>query len=185
MSTCMVKRWQLAFPSLKPNKTPVKERSSAGISMVWAFVLYSLLFLLLVVAPVGLIFLVLFLLEHERRLWQRESPAAKHLGARLEGTPFLARIAGRFPRAWPFLTYRFRTNDPWGLLATLAVCASAFGGWIFLGVMRHVLGKDPLVTFDRRLHNVAVLFRAANMTSFMLVLTNLGSVTVLIQEATR
>ncbi|MEO6138083.1 MAG: phosphatase PAP2 family protein [Luteimonas sp.] len=148
--------------------------------MLSAFVFYSLLFVLLVVAPVGLIFIVLLSLEHERRLWQREAPVAKHLGARLEDTPFLASIAKRFPRAWLLLTHRFRTSDPWGLPATFAVFASALGGWIFLGVMRHVLGKDPLVTLDLRLHNVMVLFRTANMTSFMLVLTNLGSVTVLV-----
>jgi membrane-associated phospholipid phosphatase len=147
--------------------------------MLSAFVFYSLLFVLLVVAPVGLIFLVLLFLEHERRLWQREAPAAKRLGAKVEGGSLLASVAMRFPRAWALLTHRFRTDDPWGLPATFAVCASAFGGWIFLGVMRDVLGKDPLVTLDLRLHNVVLLFRSANMTSFMLVLTNLGSATVL------
>jgi membrane-associated phospholipid phosphatase len=156
-----------------------KLQCRSGSSMLSAFVFYSFLFLLLVVMPVALIFVVLLFLEHERRLWQREAPAAKHLRARLEGIPLLANIVKRFPRAWALLTHRFRTDDPWGLTATLAICASAFGGWIFLGVMRHVLGKDPLVTLDIRLHNAVLLFRTTNMTSFMLVLTDLGSATVL------
>jgi membrane-associated phospholipid phosphatase len=147
--------------------------------MLSAFVFYSFLFTLLVVAPVGLIFVVLLFLDHERRLWQREAHGAKHLGARLERTPMLASLARRFPRAWALLTHRFRTDDPWGLPATLAVLASVFGFWVFLGVLRDIAGKDPLVTLDIRLHNAVLLFRTANMTSFMLVLTGMGSPVVL------
>ncbi len=102
--------------------------------MLSAVVFYTLLFVLLVVAPVGLIFVVLLFLEQERRLWKREAPAAKHLSARLEGVPFLASLARRMPRTWVLLTHRFRTDDPWGLAATFAVCVSAFGGWFFRGV---------------------------------------------------
>ena len=147
--------------------------------MLSAVVFYTLLFVLLVLAPVGIILVFLLFLEQERRLWQREKPAATHLGAGLERFPFLASLARRFPRAWALLSHRFRTDDPWGLAATFAVCASAFGDWIFRGVMRDVLGKDPLVTLDLRLHNAMLLFRTAHMTSFMLVLTGLGSGTVL------
>jgi membrane-associated phospholipid phosphatase len=53
------------------------------------------------------------------------------------------------------------------------------GLWFFAGIIQDLVGKDPLVLLDVRLHNSVPLFRSTAMTWFMLALTEIGSPAVL------
>ncbi|MBC7607954.1 MAG: LssY C-terminal domain-containing protein [Polaromonas sp.] len=147
--------------------------------MLSALIFYTLLFLALIVIPVGLILVVLLFLDHERQLWQRLEPIVSPLGRLLARNPELISIVNRFPRVARFCTHRLDTRDPWGLPATIAGGVMILGLWFFLGVLQDIVAKDPLVLIDLRLHNAVPLFRTAGMTTFMLLLTELGSATVL------
>jgi len=147
--------------------------------MLAALIFYASLFLTCVIAPVALILFALLLLDHERRLWLRVTPVAGPIGGKLAKMPVVLDLLKRFPRTTVFLRHRIAPHDPWGLPATIAALGILFGLWFFIGVLEDIAAKDPLVTLDLRLHNTVPLFRTAGMTGLMLVLTNLGSTTVL------
>lgn len=144
-----------------------------------AFIFYTLLFFILVVFPVALILVVLFFLEHERKLWQRVTLVIGPIGQMLGQSPVAVGIGGRFPRTMRFLAHRLDPRDPWGMPATVAGIVMFVGLWFFLGVLQDLVAKDPLVILDLRLHNAVPLFRTAGMTRFMLVFTELGGTAVL------
>jgi membrane-associated phospholipid phosphatase len=147
--------------------------------MLSALIFYTLLFIALVVAPAGLILVFLLFLDHEHQLWQRATPIIWPIGAMLARMPVIVGLGRRFPRTTAFLVHRFDSGDLWGLPATVAALGTFSGMWFFLGVLQDIVAKDPLVTLDVRLHNAVPLFRTTDMTWFMLVLTELGSSTVL------
>src|SRR5512140_224542 len=83
------------------------------------------------------------------------------------------------PRLLAFLGRRLHPRDPWGLRATAVGLVVLVGLWFFFGVLEDLVGKDPLVTIDLRLHNPVPLLRSAATTRVMLVLTEFGSGPVL------
>ena len=83
------------------------------------------------------------------------------------------------PRLLAFLGRRLHPRDPWGLRATAAGLVVLVGIWFFLGVLEDLVGKDPLVTIDLRLHNTVPLIRSAATTRVMLLVTEFGSAGVL------
>ena len=147
--------------------------------MLPAFIFYTCLFVALVLAPAGLILVVLLFLEHKRQLWQRLSPVVGPMSATMAQQPFVRGLRMRFPRTAGFLAHRLDPHDPWGLPWTVACLGILVGVWFFLGVMQDIMARDPLVVLDIRLHNAVPLFRTSAMTWFMLTLTGLGSATVL------
>ena len=144
-----------------------------------AFIFYSLLFLALIVIPAASVLAVLLFLDHERQLWQRVEPIVSPIALMLTRNPKLISIVNRFPRVAGFCRHRLNPRDPWGLPATVAGGVMFLGLWFFLGVLQDLVAKDPLVLLDLRLHNTVPLFRTAGMTTFMLLLTELGSAMVL------
>jgi undecaprenyl-diphosphatase len=147
--------------------------------MLSAIIFYTFLFLAMVVVPAGLILVVLFLLDHEHRLWQSVTAVAGRIGAMMAQRPVISGVRKRFPRTADFLGRRLDSHDPWGLPATVAGLGILFGLWFFLGVLQDIVAKDPLVALDIRLHNAVPLFRSTGMTWFMITLTQMGSATVL------
>ena len=147
--------------------------------MVAALVFYTFLFLLLVVAPAGLILVVLLFLDHERRVWKRVTPFIGPIARKMAQRPGVLGLRKRFPRITGFVIHRLDPHDSWGLSWTVAVIAITAGLWFFIGVTAQIVAKDPLVTLDLRLHNAVPLFRTIGMTWFMLALTTLGSPLVL------
>lgn len=147
--------------------------------MLSALFFYAFLFLTLIVVPAGLILVVLLVLEHKRRLWQRVTPAIEYLGAMMAQWPVIINLRKRFPRTTRFLVRRINPYDPWGLPGTVASIGILVGLWFFLGVLQDIVAKDPLVILNIRLHNTVPLFRSTGMTWFMLAVTQLGSGTVL------
>ena len=147
--------------------------------MLSALFFYAFLFLTLVVVPAGLILVVLLVLEHKRRLWQRVTPLIKYLGAMMAQWPVIINLRKRFPRIARFLVRRINPYDPWGLPGTVASIGILVGLWFFLGVLQDIVAKDPLVILNIRLHNTVPLFRSTGMTWFMLAVTQFGSGTVL------
>ena len=144
-----------------------------------AIIFYTLLFFALLVIPAGLILVALLFLDHERQLWRRMTSVAGPIGRMMARNPKVVAIGNRFPRLAGFLAHRLNPRDPWGLPATIAGGVMFFGLWFFLGVLQDLVAKDPLVLLDLRLHNAVPLFRTAGMTTFMLLVTQLGSATVL------
>ena len=147
--------------------------------MLPALIFYSVLLLLLVALPAGLILAVLLFLDHERQFWQRVASVQGLVVALLGKRPFMAGLARRFPSATVFLARRLDPRDPWGLPATVTTLGAFLGLWFFLGVLQDLVEKDPLVILDIRLHNLVPLFRTPGVTRLMLVITELGGSTVL------
>lgn len=147
--------------------------------MLAAVVFYSTLFLTIVVLPALLILTFLLFIDHERRLWRRISPAVTPSAKRLWDHPAVRRLRERYPKTVTFVARRFDPHDPWGLPATIAAAVILVGMWIFGGLIQDLIGKDPLVTLDVRIHNSVPLMRSPGMTWFMLALTELGSPIVL------
>ena len=132
--------------------------------MLAAVVFYFTLFLTIVVLPAFLILIVLLFIDHERRLWRRISPAVTPSAKRLWDRPAVRRLRDRYPRTVTFVARRFDVHDPWGLPATIAAVGIVAGAWFFGGVIQDLVGKDPLVTLDVRLHNSVPLVRSPGMT---------------------
>ncbi|MEO6016502.1 MAG: LssY C-terminal domain-containing protein [Polaromonas sp.] len=147
--------------------------------MLPALIFYSILLILLVIFPAGLILAVLLFMDHEHQLWQRVTSVEGPIMAVLSKWPLLAGFAKRFPRTTVFLTHRLAPRDPWGLPATVTALGVFLGLWFFLGVLQDLVAKDPLVILDIRLHNLVPLFRTPDVTQLMLVITELGGPTVL------
>ena len=147
--------------------------------MLAAVVFYFTLFLTIVVLPALLILIFLLFIDHERRLWQRINPAVTPIAKRLWNHPAARRLRERYPRTVVFVARRLDPNDPWGLPATIAAAVILAGMWFFGGLIQDLVGKDPLVTLDVRLHNSVPLVRTPGMTWFMLALTEFGSPVVL------
>ena len=147
--------------------------------MLPAFIFYSVLLILLVAFPAGLILAVLLFLDRERQFWQRMTWVRGPFMAALGQRPFVVEFARRFPRTTAFLAHRSDPRDPWGLPATVTVLGVFLGLWFFLGVLQDLVAKDPLVILDIRLHNIAPLFRTPGLTRLMFVITELGGPTVL------
>lgn len=147
--------------------------------MLPAFIFYSVLLILLVAFPAGLILAVLLFLDRERQFWQRMTWVRGPFMAALGQRPFVVEFARRFPRTTAFLAHRSDPRDPWGLPATVTVLGVFLGLWFFLGVLQDLVAKDPLVILDIRLHNLAPLFRTPGLTRLMFVITELGGPTVL------
>ena len=143
--------------------------------MLAAVVFYSILFTALVILPALLILVFLLFLDHERKFWRRVAPTIGPTARRIWDHPRVQSLRQRYPRLIAFITRRFDPHDPWGLPATIATLGVLIGLWFFLGVLQDIIGKDPLVTLDVRLHNSVALVRTPGMTWFMLVLTELGS----------
>src|SRR2546426_1616575 len=131
--------------------------------MLAAVVFYFTLFLAIVVLPALLILIFLLFIDHERRLWQRISPAVTPSAKRLWDRPAVRRLRERYPRTLAFVARRFDPHDPWGLPATIAAAVILLGIWFFIGVIQDIVGKDPLVTLDVRLHNSVPLVRTSGM----------------------
>ena len=147
--------------------------------MLAAVLFYSFLFLALVVLPALLILTFLLFIDHERRFWKRVSPKVGPAAKRFWARPGVQRIRERYPRTLSFLGRRLDPHDPWGLTATTATVVVLLGLWFFAGLVREMVGKDPLALLDVRLHNSVPLFRSPGMTWFMLALTETGSPAVL------
>lgn len=116
--------------------------------------------------PAGFILVFLLFLDHERQFFL---PLA--LFAR---TAARFRLSAKFPRTVGFLGSRLSSKDPWGLSATVAGIGIVLGAWLFLGVLRDIVAKHPLVILNIRLHNSVPLFRTTGMTWFMVALTQLA-----------
>ncbi len=143
--------------------------------MLAAILFYAVLFLTLVVLPALLILCFLLFVDNERRLWKRVGPTVTPALKRFIERPSVRKVRERFPRIVSFVGRRLNPRDPWGLPATIATFVIVLGLWFFAGVIQDLVGKDPLVVLDIRLHNSVPLFRSAPMTLFMLALTELGS----------
>ena len=89
--------------------------------------------------------------------------------------PAIRKLRERYPRTLTFVARRLNPRDPWGLPATLATIAVIAGIWWLLGIVQDIVGKDPLVTVDVRLHNSMPLFRSPGVTRLMLAITEFGS----------
>lgn len=137
-------------------------------------IFYLLVFLVLLVAPAGLILFVLVLLENGRGVWRHFSAAVKPMASALAGSPLGMTVRRRYPRTISVVVGRLNPDAPWGLPATVAGGVILVGTYIFLGVLQDLFAKDPLVLLDLRLHNSVPLFRTEGMTRFMLVVTELG-----------
>jgi len=147
--------------------------------MLAAVVFYFTLFLTIVVLPALLILIFLLFIDHEHLLWRRIGPAVTPSAKRLWDQPAVRRLREQYPRTVTFVARRLDPNDPWGLPATIAAAVILAGMWFFGGLIQDLIGKDPLVTLDVRLHNSVPLVRTPGMTWFMLALTELGSPAVL------
>lgn len=146
--------------------------------MLSAISFYTFLFLALVVVPASLILAVLVFLDHEQRAWRGGKAIRRH-GKIVERWPVIAHLTKRFPIICGFVGRRLDPGKAWGLSATIAFFFILLGTWFLLAVVQDIVAKDPLVVLDIRLHNAVPLFRTAGMTKLMLVVTNLGSATVL------
>jgi membrane-associated phospholipid phosphatase len=147
--------------------------------MTSAFIFYTILFLVLIALPAGMVLVALLFFEHERLLWNRMTPLIGPLGGMLARSPRVVSIRSRFPRTTEFLIRRLDAHNPWGLPAAFAGIAMFAGLWFFLGVVQDIVAKDPLVILDLRLHNAVPLFRTAGMSRMMLAITELGGAAVL------
>ena len=147
--------------------------------MLPALIFYSLLLILLVAFPAGLILAVLLFLDHERQFWQRVTSVRIPFMAMLGKRPFMVEFARKFPRTTAFLAHRLDPRDPWGLPATVTALGAFLGLWFFLGVLQDLVAKDPLVILDIRLHNLVPLLRTPGVTRLMFVITELGGPSVL------
>ena len=151
--------------------------------MLSPIAVYAFVFLTLVLVPAGLLWAVLFFVE--RRSWPwlapapSPSPASRTTGKPPQRRGLTGSLHTRFPRTAQFVSRRMDPHHPWGLLWTLAGLAMLAGLWLFLGVTEDVMTRDPLVTFDLRLHHMVAAFRTPALTQVMLVLTGLGSPVVL------
>jgi membrane-associated phospholipid phosphatase len=139
-----------------------------------AVLFYSALFLALFLFPAALVFALLSFVEHERWFWGKVETLADPFANRVSRMPFLTTLRARSPSVVKFIVRRFDPRDPWGLTATISVAAVLLGTRLLLGVIHEIVGKDPLVTLDLRLHNSVPLVRSPDVTSFMLALTELG-----------
>lgn len=74
--------------------------------MLPALIFYSVLLILLVAFPAGLILAVLLFLDHERQFWQRVTSIQGPFMAMLRQRPFIAEFARRFPRTTALLAHR-------------------------------------------------------------------------------
>lgn len=148
--------------------------------MASVFIFYTIVFLVLLVLPAGLILTTLFFLEHERALWKRVGPFINPVRQKFGQSQLAVGIETRFPRTMGFVVHRLDARDPWGLPATLAGMVMLVGLWFFLGVLQDIMARDPLVVLDLRLHNTVPIFRSAGMTRLTLVVTELGGPAVLL-----
>lgn len=146
--------------------------------MLAAVLFHSIVFLALVLLPALLMLAFLLFVDHEQRFWRR-------FGAGGPGTTVywerrsLRRLSAHFPRTLAFISRRLDPRLPWGLPATLATVAMLAGVWLFLSVAQDLIGNDPLVSLDLRLHNSVPLFRSPGLTRFMIAVTEIGSPAVL------
>lgn len=147
--------------------------------MLAAILFYSILFLALVLLPALLILIFLLFMDHGHRFWRPFGTAAEPKVKLFWERASLRRLSERFPRVISFFSRRLDPHDPWGLSATLATIGVFAGVWLFLGIVQDLIGKDPLVLLDLRLHNSVPLFRTPGVTWFMLGMTELGSPVVL------
>ena len=147
--------------------------------MLAAVLFYSLLFLTLVVLPALLILVFLLFVDHERRFWKHISPRVAPAVKRFWARPAVRKLRERYPGTVSFIGRRLDRHDPWGLAATTTTFVIGSGLWFFAGIIQDLVGKDPLILLDVRLHNSVPLFRSTGMTWFMLALTELGSPAVL------
>ncbi len=128
--------------------------------MLAAILFYAVLFLTLVVLPALLILCFLLFVDNERRLWKRVGPTVTPALKRFIERPSVRKVRERFPRIVSFVGRRLNPRDPWGLPATIATFVIVLGLWFFAGVIQDLVGKDPLVVLDIRLHNSVPLFRS-------------------------
>ena len=142
--------------------------------MLSAVVFYSVLFSGLFLLPAALIFLLLSFIDHEHRLWDRFEMFADPLANRFIRARWVMLLRGRCPHLVAFVVRRFDPRDPWGLRATISLGFLLLGAHFLREVVRELVGKDPLMTLDLRLHNSVPLVRSAHVTSFMLALTEFG-----------
>src|ERR1700682_1904892 len=112
--------------------------------MVAALAFYAFLFLLLVVAPAGLILVVLLFLDHERRVWKRVTPFMGPVARKMAQRPGVLALRKLFPRIIGFVIHRLDPHDPWGLSWTVAVIAILAGLWSFIAVTAQIVAQDPL-----------------------------------------
>jgi membrane-associated phospholipid phosphatase len=147
--------------------------------MLAAVLFYTFLFVALVILPALVILLFLLFVDHERRLWKRVGPVVGPVAKGLWHHPSAEKLRHRYPRLVSFIGRRLNPRDPWGLPATITTVVIVCGLGFFGGILQDLIGKDPLVVLDLRLHNSVPLFRSTAMTWFMLALTELGSPAIL------
>ncbi len=143
--------------------------------MLAAVLFYSLLFVALFLVPSLVIFVFLLFIDHERRLWRAFGPVIAPVAKAWWERPSIRKLRDRYPRTLTFVARRLNPRDPWGLPATLATIAVIAGIWWLFGIVEDIVGKDPLVTVDVRLHNSMPLFRSPGVTRLMLAITEFGS----------
>ncbi|MEP7068003.1 MAG: LssY C-terminal domain-containing protein [Usitatibacter sp.] len=147
--------------------------------MLASSIFYSIFFLAAVLVPAALILCVLVLLDHRHAVWRVGARIGHAIGGRLAAWAPARRALAGFPRTVAFAEERLDARRPWGLSATVAGIALLMSAWLFFGVLQDITAKDPLVTLDLRIHNMAPLFRTQAMTWVMLRVTELGSAAVL------
>ncbi len=143
--------------------------------MLAAVFFYSILFLALFLVPSLVIFVFLLFIEHERRWWRVLGPVITPVAKAWWERPAIRNLRDRYPRTLTFVARRLNPRDPWGLPATLATIAVIAGLWWLSGIVQDIVGKDPLVTLDVRLHNSMPLFRSPGVTRLMIAITEFGS----------
>jgi undecaprenyl-diphosphatase len=143
--------------------------------VIAAVLFYSLLFVALFLAPALVIFVFLLFIDHERRLWRAFGPVITPVAKAWWERPAIRKLRDRYPRTLTFVARRLNPRDPWGLPATLATITVIVGISWLLGIVQDIVGKDPLVTVDVRLHNSMPLFRSPGVTRLILAITEFGS----------
>ncbi|MEO9161652.1 MAG: hypothetical protein ABI349_04520 [Casimicrobiaceae bacterium] len=117
--------------------------------MLAPILFYSALFLALVLCT----FAFLLFVDHEHRFWRQFGAAGGPTAKVFRERPSLRQLSARFPGTLSFISRRLDPRDPWELPATLATIAILAGICFFLGIVQDLIGKDPLLTLDVRLHN--------------------------------
>jgi len=130
--------------------------------------------LLLVVVVLGLI------LSRVLKRLKVRSMRLEALADRMAGLPSSRWVRRRYARQLAWVRARLNTEDPRGFWLTLTVAIGALAGWVFAGLTQDVIGHDEAARVDPDVLRWVLAHRTGWLTSFMKVVTWLGSTAVIV-----
>jgi len=137
--------------------------SRAGMALVVILLAWALLWLL-----------QRFVMRQGRTALQVAVSLARSVQAALGRNPYVRRLARRHPGGVRFLADRVDRSHFRGLPLTVLVLAFAYVLALFAGIVEDVVTSDPIVALDHATAQLVAAFRAPEIISPFVWITNLG-----------